>query len=71
MLVLNEQELRAKVKAHCGRRIEKGEPPCESCQKKLSMAKSIERQKDYAWRQHADWERQQRDRNKRELDRHA
>ena len=54
-MVLNDTELEAKVKNHCGKRMEKGEEPCESCKKKLSNAKGIRRQKEYLWKIHDEW----------------
>jgi predicted amidophosphoribosyltransferase len=71
MMMLNEMELRERVQRHCGQRLAKNEPVCESCQKKLSIAKNIDRQRDVAWRQHDEWIRQQRDRSKRETERHV
>ena len=70
-MVFNEVELRDKVQKHCGARIAKGEQPCEACQKKLSIAKNIDRQKDVAWRQHDEWIRQQRERSKQDMARHT
>lgn len=70
-MMFNEVELRERVQKHCGNKIAKGEQPCESCQKKLSIAKNIDRQKDVAWRQHDEWQKQQRDRSKRDLEKHA
>jgi len=69
--MFNEIELRERVQKHCGQRIARGELACESCQKKLSMAKNIDRQKDIAWKQHDDWCRQQRERSRRDMERHA
>ena len=51
-MLLNDTELKQRVQRHCGQKIAKNEEPCESCKKKLAIAKSIERQKDQAWREH-------------------
>ena len=56
-MVLNDSELEAKVRKHCGKKIDKGEEPCEYCRKKLSTVKSIRRQKDYLWKLHDEWKR--------------
>jgi hypothetical protein len=70
-MVLNDTEIREKVQRHCGNKIAKSEQPCESCQKKLAIAKNIAKQKDFLWRQHDDWMKQQRDRSRREMERHV
>lgn len=70
-MMLNGTELRERVQKHCGQKIAKGEQLCESCQKKLAIAKNIDRQIDVAWRQHDEWLRQQRDRSRRDVERHA
>ena len=70
-MMFNEIELRERVQKHCGQKITKGEIPCENCQRKLSIAKNIDRQRDVAWRQHDEWIRQQRERSKREVERHV
>lgn len=70
-MMLNDTELKQKVQRHCGQRIARSEEPCESCKKKLAIAKSIERQKDQAWREHEQWNRQQRYSNRKEYERHA
>ena len=56
-MTLNDTELREKVRKHCGEKIAKGESPCEGCKKKLHMARVIERQKDFCWREHEHWRR--------------
>lgn len=52
-MMLNQHELRALVKKHCGEKMDKGEKICQSCAKKLSRAKKIDKQVEQMWRKHA------------------
>ena len=56
-MVLNDNELEAKIKRHCGKKINKGEKPCIYCQKKMATIRVIRRQKDYLWKMHDEWKK--------------
>lgn len=52
MITLNDKELTAIVKKHCGEAVNKGGSYCKRCEKFVRQSKNIKWQKNEMWHRH-------------------